>query len=464
MSQTSPVIGLPYIQPAQAQKHVTHNEALRILDAITQLSVLSAAQSSPPAEPSEGDCYIVAPAGTDAWAGQDSAIAVRVDETWQFFAPRPGWRADVIPTGETLRFDGTEWSTAGGSGANAVSTLGVNAAADEINRLVVSAPATLLNHEGAGHQLKINKSTSGNTASLLFQTGFSGRAEMGTAGSDDFAIKVSPDGASFLTALSVEASTGRVSFPAMPDVMRTRLTGSRSYYVSLAGSDTNDGRSPGTAFRSLQTAIDTLLSLDCGSHDVTIVVSPGDYDEIAIVSGPVLGTGSYRIEGDSTTPSNVRTRRIVLEAGARLEIDGLELTAPSGTLTQGGGHLTASNLRFTGAGSAFLIRSGRVDCIGPVSIGPAVKMIADMTDFAHLTTTASTFTLEPGIDWGTGNTGAIVARRHSLARLAEANFSGTATGARYYAASNSTIDTEGAGETFLPGNAPGTSATQAQYL
>ena len=40
MSQTSPVLSLPYIQPAQAQKHVTHNEALRILDAITQLSVI----------------------------------------------------------------------------------------------------------------------------------------------------------------------------------------------------------------------------------------------------------------------------------------------------------------------------------------------------------------------------------------------------------------------------------------
>lgn len=33
-------LNLPYIAAAQAQKHVTHNEALRALDAIIQLSVL----------------------------------------------------------------------------------------------------------------------------------------------------------------------------------------------------------------------------------------------------------------------------------------------------------------------------------------------------------------------------------------------------------------------------------------
>lgn len=60
--------------------------------------------------------------------------------------------------------------------------LGVNATADTTNRLSVPSPATLLNHEGAGHQLKINKAGITHTASLLYQTGFSRRAEMGLAG------------------------------------------------------------------------------------------------------------------------------------------------------------------------------------------------------------------------------------------------------------------------------------------
>jgi hypothetical protein len=64
--------------------------------------------------------------------------------------------------------------------------VGVNAAADSTNRLAVSSVASLFNHAGAGHQMKINKNAAADTASILFQTGFSGRAEMGTAGSDDY--------------------------------------------------------------------------------------------------------------------------------------------------------------------------------------------------------------------------------------------------------------------------------------
>ncbi len=65
---------------------------------------------------------------------------------------------------------------------------------------------------GAGHQLKINKAAAADTASLLFQSNWSGRAEMGLAGNDAFSIKVSGDGASFVTALTTQ-SGGVVSLP-----------------------------------------------------------------------------------------------------------------------------------------------------------------------------------------------------------------------------------------------------------
>ena len=67
--------------------------------------------------------------------------------------------------------------------------------------------------QGPGHQLKLNKAAAGDTASLLFQTGFSGRAEMGTAGSDDFSVKVSADGSVFATALTVDRQSGIVTLP-----------------------------------------------------------------------------------------------------------------------------------------------------------------------------------------------------------------------------------------------------------
>ncbi len=214
MSQTSPILSLPYIQPAQAQKHVTHNEALRILDAVTQLSVIDTQLAAPPAQPAAGDRYIVADAATGAWAGQEQNVAVWVDSTWQFFAPALGWRADIAGTGEEVRFDGTVWQGTGGVlNLQNLPGVGIGTTADSTNKLAVSADATLLNHAGAGHQLKLNKAASGNTTSLLFQTAFSGRAEMGTAGSDDFAIKVSPNGSDFNTALRMEAGTGGVQFP-----------------------------------------------------------------------------------------------------------------------------------------------------------------------------------------------------------------------------------------------------------
>ncbi len=212
MSQSSPILSLPYIQPSQAQKHVTHNEALRILDAVTQLTVISATLGTPPSSPGAGDRYIVAAGPTDEWTDQQGKIAIWFDSTWQFFEGQVGWRADVIGTGEELRFDGVGWQTVQPD-LQDVPLVGINAAADVTNRLTVSANATLLNNAGSGHQLKLNKSSDVDTASLLFQTGFSGRAEMGTAGNDNFSIKVSADGNVFSTAFSADAATGAVQFP-----------------------------------------------------------------------------------------------------------------------------------------------------------------------------------------------------------------------------------------------------------
>ena len=53
MDQT-PNLQLPYIAPSQAQKHVTHNEAIRALDALVQLCVVNRTLTEPPSEPREG--------------------------------------------------------------------------------------------------------------------------------------------------------------------------------------------------------------------------------------------------------------------------------------------------------------------------------------------------------------------------------------------------------------------------
>jgi len=210
MSHSTPNLVLPLIQPNQAQKHVTHNEALQVLDALVQPTVLDRTLSSPPLEPSDGDSYIVATAGTGDWVGQDGSLAVFANGGWLFFAPSVGWKTYVESESVEVVFDGAAWS---GQVSTQADMLGLNASADSTNRLAISAPATLLTHEGAGHQLKLNKASLPDTNSLLFQTNWSGRAEMGCVGDDDFSIKVSGDGVSFQEGLVVEAGTGAVRFP-----------------------------------------------------------------------------------------------------------------------------------------------------------------------------------------------------------------------------------------------------------
>lgn len=212
MSENSPNLVLPYIMPSQAQKHVTHNEAIRMLDALVHLSVRSVGATEPPATNADGDRHIVGTGATAQWASHDGELAAFQDGAWMFYTPRAGFRAHVQDQPGILLFDGAAWTPLetdlpSGTFQN-LDGVGIATSSDATNRLAVSSDATLLNHAGGGHQLKLNKSAPGDTASLLFQTGFSGRAEMGTAGDDNFAIKVSADGASWTTGLSIDASNG----------------------------------------------------------------------------------------------------------------------------------------------------------------------------------------------------------------------------------------------------------------
>ena len=101
MPDDTPNLALPYILPGQAQKHVTHNEALRLLDVMVQLSVLDRTRTAPPASPSEGDRHLVAAGATGAWDGWDDSIAFRIDGAWLRLIPRTGWQtwveAEALP-------------------------------------------------------------------------------------------------------------------------------------------------------------------------------------------------------------------------------------------------------------------------------------------------------------------------------------------------------------------------------
>lgn len=100
MSDATPSLALPLLVAAQAQKHVTHNDALLALDAIVMLCVLDRHRSEPPASPADGSRHLVAAAPAGAWAGHAGHVAAWQDGAWRFYIPKEGWMAWVA--GEEL--------------------------------------------------------------------------------------------------------------------------------------------------------------------------------------------------------------------------------------------------------------------------------------------------------------------------------------------------------------------------
>ncbi len=214
MSETTN-LGLPFIQASQAQKHVTHNEALLALDALVQTGIVDRDLTSPPASPLEGDAYIPAVGSTGGWTGKDLNIASWQDGAWNFHAPKKGWIVYLADENIVVLWDGTNWidlASSIGSLQN-ITQLGINTTADATNKLAVSSDAVLFNNTGNGVQQKLNKNATTDTASVLFQTNWSGRAEVGTTGDDDFHFKVSPDGAVWNEAIRLDQNSGTVTFP-----------------------------------------------------------------------------------------------------------------------------------------------------------------------------------------------------------------------------------------------------------
>ncbi len=104
----TPRLSLPVIEAAQAQKHVTHNDALTLIDALTQLTVESRALAVPPASPAEGACYIPAPGATGAWSGWSGQIAV-FNGGWYRIVPVAGLKTWVRDERLTVTYEDSDW-------------------------------------------------------------------------------------------------------------------------------------------------------------------------------------------------------------------------------------------------------------------------------------------------------------------------------------------------------------------
>ncbi len=108
-SDQSANLALPYLAAAQAQKHVTHNEAIRRLDAFVHLVLESVTAAAPPAEPEEGARWFVPDGASGAFAGRQGTLAAYEAGVFDFLPLKAGFLGFVRDEGRLALFDGGHW-------------------------------------------------------------------------------------------------------------------------------------------------------------------------------------------------------------------------------------------------------------------------------------------------------------------------------------------------------------------
>lgn len=109
MTDTTDRYALPLIQTGQAQKDVTHNDAIGIIDTLLHLAV-EATVASRPIAPIAGQCWIIASGATGVWAGHDGRIAAFTAAGWTEVLPRDGCLAWDKQAGVFALYQGGGWN------------------------------------------------------------------------------------------------------------------------------------------------------------------------------------------------------------------------------------------------------------------------------------------------------------------------------------------------------------------
>ena len=99
---------MPLLDAAQAQKHVTVNEAMARADAVAQMRLVARGVTAPPIA-IDGAAYGIGTSATGDWAGHDGEVAIQANGGWVFLVPKLGWRGWDENTEETVIFDGDDW-------------------------------------------------------------------------------------------------------------------------------------------------------------------------------------------------------------------------------------------------------------------------------------------------------------------------------------------------------------------
>ncbi len=102
---------LPYLVVGQAQKEITHNQALVRIDALLH-PLIEAELSAPPGaltESQAGKCWLVGSGATAEWVSKQKHIACWDGSGWQFITPMDSMRLFNKAIGSEMAFKYGAW-------------------------------------------------------------------------------------------------------------------------------------------------------------------------------------------------------------------------------------------------------------------------------------------------------------------------------------------------------------------
>lgn len=256
-----------------------------------------------------------------------------------------------------------------------------------------------------------------------------------------------------------------------------KLEGNRTYYVRTDGSDSNNGLtdSANGAFLTVQRAIDEASSLHFGIYDCKIKIANGTYTGQIVGRSFANSGGKIIIEGDTTTPANVKLQS---STGSLFTLSGVNGTyqikgVETQTSTVDGMHLASyynSVLEFgaisfssTGGTGSHLhtITAGSIICIDHYTIsgGAHRHYYADIA--GTIVSIGQTVTVSSAVTF----TQFAIGSQCGVLRSSGNTFvnPGYVTGTRYLAQLNGVIHTNGSGASYFPGTTAGSTATGGQY-
>lgn len=363
-------LALPYLAAGQMQKHVTLNEALTRLDSLVATQVVSRTTTGQPASPEPGALYILPVGATGAaWSAGQPGSLLRFDAG--------GWSTIPVPEGcliymqedaEFLVREAGGWVALGlrlGS-IHGLDRLGLNTTADAENPFAARLDKALWTArdvaEGGSGDLRMTFNKSGPSAvlSLLMQSAFGGRAELGLVGSDDFSLRVSADGSAWSEVMTVAGATGRASFAHGSSRVEVQTftaagtfavpTWARLLQITCCGGGGGGGSGASGALGAVRHGgggggaggrADAAWPVEALAGSLTITIGAGGAGGSGITGGASGATGS-----DGTATEVVSGSVVVLTAGGGSR--GLGGTNQAGTAGLGG----LGNVRGNAGGAA----------------------------------------------------------------------------------------------------------------